>query len=73
MKPTLVVVVALVLGIVIGVLLHPITVGAQTSGLLFRVTEVSPGTPGAVFAAIQVAGFSCVVSVDGTHCFAVIR
>jgi len=72
MKPTLVMVVALVLGIVIGVLLHPITVGAQTSGV-FRVTEVSPGTPGAVFAATQFAGFSCVVSVDGTHCFAVIR
>ena len=29
MKPTLVVAVALVLGIVIGVLLHPVTVGAQ--------------------------------------------
>jgi hypothetical protein len=72
MKPTLVIVVALVLGIVIGVLLHPVTVGAQSS-VVFRVTEVSLGTSGAVFAATQVAGFSCVVSVDGTHCFAVIR
>lgn len=70
MKPTLVIVVALVLGIVIGILLHPITVGAQTSGV-FRVMEVS--LSGAPFAATQVAGFSCVVSVDGTHCFAVIR
>ena len=69
MKLAVFVLLSLAIGFVLGTVVHPSSVKAQTSARVY-ITEATPGAGMTLAVARgEVVGFSCVYTEDGAHCF----